>query len=105
MSSSNNEIGSVEPVIEEKSMGDQTPKGEKNPEETKRSTLKDNFNKLIHWNYSPTIVAVLVILGDVYLFWSRGISTGISALAAEGTLTLALVTYIQMKSAQQRYPP
>jgi hypothetical protein len=65
--------------------------------------LKDNFNKLIHWNYFPIIVAVLVALGDVYLSWSQGIGTAISALAAEGTLTLALVTYIQMKSAQQRY--
>lgn len=53
-----------------------------------------------------TIVLTAVVIGaDVYLAYTQGISTLISALAAEGTLTLALVTYLQMELGKQRQRP
>ena len=105
MSSVEKEMQADKVNSEEESKGEEIPKGEKSPEKTNGPTLRDRFNRLLHWDHFSSVGAGIVASADIYLFFTQGIRTAISALAAEGTLALALVTYIQMKLAQQRYPP
>lgn len=97
-----------EQTFKQTSKGIGINQGEKSPEEVNAPGLKEDIrnklNKLVHWKYFPILVSVLVICADIYLSFSQGIRTGISALAAEGTLALALVTYLQMRFLQ-RQPP
>lgn len=81
--------------------------GEKSPEVSNQPTLSEKFafrlSSLLHWRSFPLLVIIIVALVDILLGLVEGMGIAISALEAEGTLTLALVTYLQMRLSQK--PP
>lgn len=79
--------------------------GEKSTPKSEGPTLVDKLYVKLHWKGLPVVAATLIAISDIYISYSQGISTAISALAAEGTMTLALVTYLQMKTGQQKTRP
>ena len=78
-------------------------------EETKNSKLYKislrvigAFIKIIRSPLSPAFSIIIVIIIDVYVFIYGGLANGFRALVAEGTISLALVTYLQMKNAKNQ---
>ena len=61
------------------------------------------FGKMVRSPVFPFCCGIIVTGADVYLFVSSGLANGFRALVAEGTLSLALVTYLQMKNAQETF--
>lgn len=49
------------------------------------------------------ILGIFIIVGaEVCVFYYFGVSNGTSSLSAEGTLSLALVAYMQLRNAQNK---
>lgn len=60
------------------------------------------FIKLIRSPLFPVFSILIVIIINVYVFIYGGLANGFRALVAEGTISLALVTYLQMKNAKNQ---
>ena len=50
----------------------------------------------------PIASILIVVIIDGYVFVYGGLANGFRALVAEGTISLALVTYLQMKNAKNQ---
>ena len=78
-------------------------------EETKNSKLYKIslrvvgvFIRLIRSPLFPVFSILIVVIIDGCVFVYGGLANGFRALVAEGTISLALVTYLQMKNAKNQ---
>ncbi len=80
--------------------------GEEILRKVKQSWITDRIvNPLLRLLKSPRVLfffGLVVLVVDIYVFISNGPANGFRALVAEGTLSLAMVTYLQMKNAKNQ---